>query len=504
MSPLGSEDVDARAKAQVGRTLRDKYHLDRLLGCGGMAAVYEATHRNGHRVAIKMLYPELGLDVEVLRRFVREGYAANRVNHPGAVRVLDDDRSEDGTAFLVMELLEGKTVDSIQTTEGVLEAWRVLPWMDQLLDVLAAAHAEGIIHRDVKPDNLFLTVDGRIKVLDFGIARVRDGSNMTATRTGTPFGTPPFMSPEQALSRSREIDARCDVFSTGATMFLLLSGRYVHQAETASEMLVRAATERAPPLSSIAPDVPAPIAAVVDRALAFAKTDRWPDARAMQAALRDAHARAFGRPMPALPPVPPGWTRAASSGSSDRALPRLHDGVSDTGPTVPREAPPKAPVELDATRLAPLQPPRPEIAATAPPTTSSPKSTPSRRARRVLALASLLAIVAAGAATWALRMRPAAPAIAASPQPSSTEPSSPPPSPPPSVTGTAAESAPPAASRPSEPAALAPASAAQSASAPLRSSSPGAPAHAAGHPRPPRPKPTASAEQDPDKIMGYQ
>src|SRR5580658_4907134 len=161
MSLLSSEETERRAREQVGKTLNGKYQLDALLGVGGMAAVYAATHRNGNRVAIKLLHPELTLSADVLARFIREGYAANRVGHPGAVRVLDDDRAEDGTAFLVMELLEGETLDVIQDSRGMrIAVADLMPWMDQLLDVLAAAHAKEIVHRDVKPENLFLTHGG--------------------------------------------------------------------------------------------------------------------------------------------------------------------------------------------------------------------------------------------------------------------------------------------------------------------------------------------------------
>src|ERR1700722_18713119 len=145
MSLLSTEETERRAQEQVGKTLNAKYRLDQLLGVGGMAAVYAASHRNGNRVAIKLLYPELTLSADVLVRFIREGYAANRVGHPGAVRVLDDDKTADGSVFLVMELLEGEAVDAIQFSRGGrISVTDLLPWIDQLLDVLAAAHEHEI------------------------------------------------------------------------------------------------------------------------------------------------------------------------------------------------------------------------------------------------------------------------------------------------------------------------------------------------------------------------
>jgi serine/threonine-protein kinase len=191
-----------------------------------MASVYEAVHRNGNRVAIKMLHPHLSINADLRSRFLREGYAANRVNHQGAVRVLDDDMTEDGSVFLVMELLKGETLDARWETRGSRLAHReVCEHAHQLLDVLAAAHGQGVVHRDIKPENLFLTTDGVLKVLDFGIARLRDASGAEgATQTGRMIGTPAFMPPEQALGRSRQIDGQTDLWAVGATMFTLVSG----------------------------------------------------------------------------------------------------------------------------------------------------------------------------------------------------------------------------------------------------------------------------------------
>ncbi len=281
------EDLVSRAQARLGAILSRKYRLDALLGIGGMATVYAAVHlRNGNRVAVKVLHRELSVEAFIRDRFLREGYASNAVEHPGTVRVLDDDVSEDGTVFLVMELLDGETLEQRWERAGrKLPLAEVVRWTWQLLDVLAAAHARGIVHRDLKPQNLFLTRDGQLKVLDFGMARVGEQA-ITVTRSGAVIGTPPFMPPEQALGRQREIDARSDVWSVGATVFTLLSGRLVHGGETPEEALVHAATCAAPPLLSAAPDVPPAFAQVIDRALAFGRADRWANAGAMQEAIQ--------------------------------------------------------------------------------------------------------------------------------------------------------------------------------------------------------------------------
>ncbi len=245
-----SDSSTTRSHARIGVVLRDKWRLDALLGVGGMAAVYAATHtNNGRRGAIKLLHPELAVNTEVRSRFLREGYAANKVEHPGTVAVLDDDVTEDGAVYLVMELLEGETLEARRDVTGVLEPAFVLPIIDKILDVLVAAHPKGIIHRDLKPDNIFLGSDGAVKVLDFGIARVREASGtgrQTMANAG-PMGTPAFMPPEQARGRWSEVGPRSDLWSLGATMFTLFTGRLVHEAETVNELLLAAMTKTAPP-----------------------------------------------------------------------------------------------------------------------------------------------------------------------------------------------------------------------------------------------------------------
>ncbi|MCU0659388.1 MAG: serine/threonine protein kinase [Polyangiaceae bacterium] len=279
-----------QALARVGSTLRGKWRLDELIGVGGMAAVYAATHRNGHRVAIKMLHPQLSFASSVQERFLREGYTANGIEHAGIARILDDDESEDGSPFLVMELLTGETLDTRwRRMAGRLPLAEVLAIGQALLDVLDAAHRKGILHRDIKPENVFLTADGQVKLLDFGIARVRevDPTAPSVTRTGATIGTPAFMAPEQARGRNREIDGRSDLWAVGATLFALLTGSFVHPGETPNEVLIKTATERAPSLRSLRWDLDERVIDVVDRALAFSPSDRWPDALSFRDALRE-------------------------------------------------------------------------------------------------------------------------------------------------------------------------------------------------------------------------
>jgi serine/threonine-protein kinase len=293
--------LQAQLQARVGTVLRGKWRIDGLLGSGGTAAIYSATHRNGHRSAIKMLLPEYRASPEVIKRFLKEGYVANDVGHAGVAIVTDDDVSEDGDYFLVMELLEGRSFDRVlrERREGV-PVGEIAHVAHEVLDVLVAAHARGIVHRDVKPENVFVLHDGRVKLLDFGIARLRQAhSEAGGTLLGTVMGTPAYMPPEQARGHWDEVDGQSDVWAVGAMMFSAIARRPVRSALTVNEELLQAMTQPPPPLHSVRPEVPLALCDVVDRALAFDKAARWPGAREMQAALR----AALGDEAPTIPPV---------------------------------------------------------------------------------------------------------------------------------------------------------------------------------------------------------
>jgi eukaryotic-like serine/threonine-protein kinase len=290
-------EVMQRAEARIGQVLRERYRIDAILGVGGMAVVYLATHRNKKRFAVKMLLPELASNAETRERFVREGYVANTVDHPGAVSVIDDDVTPDGAPFIVMELLDGEEVGVLAEKRGGLPIPTVLALADEVLGVLEAAHAKGVVHRDLKPANLFITRDGGVKVLDFGIARMREGglaASASLTRTGALMGTPAFLPPEQAGGRTRDVDHQTDLWALGATMFTLLTGHYVHDAENATQIIILAATQPARSLATVLPNAPATLVQLVDRALAFDKAVRWPNAAAMRAATREARRATSG------------------------------------------------------------------------------------------------------------------------------------------------------------------------------------------------------------------
>ena len=198
-------------QARVGTVLGGKWALERLLGSGGMASVYAAHHKIGRTAAVKVLHPEIAFDEQVRARFEREATAVNSIGHPGVVEILDLDVTSDGTHYLVMELLDGETVvDRCERRADVRLSW-LLDMSDQLLDVLIACHGKGIIHRDIKPENFFLLRDGKLKVLDFGIARMRDGLR---TQAGTSAGrwwaattgavaTPPMLAAEATAAVAR-------------------------------------------------------------------------------------------------------------------------------------------------------------------------------------------------------------------------------------------------------------------------------------------------------------
>ncbi len=288
------ETEDEVAARRIGKVIGGKWKLDRLIGTGGMAAVYAATGPGGQQAAVKILHPEMALRRDVRERFLREAYVANKVDHIGAVAVLEHGNDEE--AYLVMELLEGEPLSDRAKRLGGIPVPEMMGILDQVLDVLACAHDRGLIHRDIKPDNLFVCSDGRVEVLDFGLARMLDEvPGDFKTRTGLALGTLPYMAPEQALGRRAQLDGRADIFALGATAFRILARRKVHEADSEAELLMAMATQPAPPLASVATDVPRDVCAIVDLALAFNKDARYPDARTMQADVRAALA---GQPPP--------------------------------------------------------------------------------------------------------------------------------------------------------------------------------------------------------------
>ncbi|MEO7033627.1 MAG: serine/threonine-protein kinase [Polyangiaceae bacterium] len=270
--PSQEEETESELAALVGTTVADKYRVDRLIGRGGMGAVFQATNLAiGKRVALKFLDHEAARNREACQRFQREAEAASMAESAHIVQIFDSGVTEAGLPFLVMELLTGEDLRALLQREGRLSVAAALRIVSQVLRALVRAHDAGIVHRDLKPDNVFLCARDDdasfVKIVDFGIskvARVRHAD--TLTRRGTVLGTAFYMSPEQAQSFA-DIDGRTDLFSLGAILFEMLGGRPPHGGRTYEAVLIAICTHDAPDVRTLAPEVPAAVAAIVARAL---------------------------------------------------------------------------------------------------------------------------------------------------------------------------------------------------------------------------------------------
>lgn len=319
-------DVDEAAAELVGQTLDGKYLLEKLLGVGGMGAVYRAYHVGiGSDVAIKVLFAQ-GEGVrrrESLARFRREAQAAGSISHPNIVRVYDIGETDDGLSYLVMDLVEGRSLAEIVEDEAPLDEGRAVDLVEQVLLALEAAHEQGIVHRDVKPENVMVTVgpDGleRARVLDFGISKVRDidGEGVGLTQTGTILGTPLYMAPEQARGE-RDLDLRLDLYAVGTMLYLMLSGQPPYEAENYNALLVKIVSGSPPPLPTVVVGIDPHLVAVVEKAMARDRDHRFSSAREVIEALR-------GRASFEAPPAVPAAARtkdAEAEGREAAAVPR--------------------------------------------------------------------------------------------------------------------------------------------------------------------------------------
>ena len=273
----------------LGALLGGRYRVLRAIGRGGMGAVYEGVQEDlGRRVAIKVLHPHLALSPDVVERFKREAQATAALGHPNIVQVTDCRWEPGGPLYLVMELLHGTSLGQQISAHGRLHPRRVAFIASQLLDALAVAHRAGIVHRDIKPDNVFLTsmaqVHDVVKVLDFGVAKLMgQGPEAQLTSTGVAIGTPFYMAPEQA--RGLPVDARTDVYAVGVCMYHALSGRVPFNAPSFNALMFAIAEQTAPRLGSLAPDVDPALVAIIERAMAKDPGWRFASAAEMSSAL---------------------------------------------------------------------------------------------------------------------------------------------------------------------------------------------------------------------------
>jgi serine/threonine-protein kinase len=269
------------APLEPGRVLGGRYRLEGEIARGGMGTVWEATDPLlARQVAVKTLDPALATDEALRTRFRREAVTAAAVTHPNIVATYDTGDDE-GTAYIVMELVHGATLRALIDTEGRLPVAQAAQIAHQVADALSVAHARGLVHRDVKPGNVLVQPDGRVKVTDFGIAKATGGGD-ELTKSGMVVGTARYLAPEQVDGRT--VDDRADVYSLGLVLYEMLCGKAPFAADTDIATAVARLTTPAPSVVACRPDLPPALAHVVERALARDPGDRWPSA----AALRDA------------------------------------------------------------------------------------------------------------------------------------------------------------------------------------------------------------------------
>ena len=265
-----------------GRALGGQYELVTLIGSGGFADVYHAFDRRSREpVAIKVLYEHMARDPEVVKRFAREARVASQIVEQHVVRLLDTGQDA-GTYFIVMELVEGSTLYKVLADGRIFTPDEIVDIGSQALSGLEAAHAIGVVHRDVKPANLILTSEGLLKVMDFGIAKVSTGA--TQTRTGLFMGTPEYMAPEQVDNPSN-VDARTDLYSLGVTLYELLVGVPPFRAETPWATLAQHMMKAPPPPRDLRPDTPHTLQAILLRSLEKLPENRFQTAHDMRLAL---------------------------------------------------------------------------------------------------------------------------------------------------------------------------------------------------------------------------
>ncbi len=267
-----------------------QYRLLKKIGAGGMGEVYMAEHQLLKRpCALKLIKPEAGTNPTALARFEREVRSASRLSHPNTIAIFDYGHSEDGTFYYVMEYLPGMSLEALVQKTGPLPPGRVIYLLRQACAGLAEAHAIGLVHRDMKPANVFIAHRGGetdvAKVLDFGLVKLtQDPEAPTLTADLTVSGTPSYMAPEQATG-SRDLDVRADVYAMGAVAYFALTGRPPFSGDNAFAVMMAHARDQVTPPSEIQPGIPADLEAVVLKALEKKPDDRYPDARAMGRAL---------------------------------------------------------------------------------------------------------------------------------------------------------------------------------------------------------------------------
>ena len=375
---LDGEVLEADPASIVGTVLDGQYQMEALLGKGGMGAVYRARHiLLGDRVAIKVLPPEVRNNAEWLRRFRREGQAARRFRHANAVTVHDLRTTADGTIYMVMEYVEGHTLDLAIKTRGRFSAAEALDVLTPIMSVLDTAHSMGVVHRDLKPENIMIgkAENGPpvVKLLDLGIAKLREiagaenSGNTALTMAGQVLGTPYYMSPEQWGEIPRdgdvEIDGRADIYSLGLVFYEMILGRRCFSGNTLHELRREHVATKPKPLHEVAPDVPRAFSDAIERATAKDRADRQETAgmlaTELRAALDSAPAPQSGAEAPALTDTV-AITRNSGTKSDVNAPTMITmEGASVTSVQGDRPAATNAATVFEPAAPPPVSPPKP-------------------------------------------------------------------------------------------------------------------------------------------------
>ena len=407
--------VPSSTDPMTGRLLEGRYLMGSRIARGGMASVYEATDTRLQRtVAVKIMHPGMGDDEEFAARFVREARAAARLSHPNVVAVYDQG-NDDGTVFLAMELVPGHTLRDTITKESPMPPAKALALLEPVLSALAAAHRAGLIHRDVKPENVLIADDGRIKVADFGLAKAVSADTQHTATSGVLIGTVSYLAPELVVAGSA--DARADVYAAGVVLYELLTGAKPHEGESPIQVAYKHVHHDVPPPSALVPDLPPYVDALVARA-----TSREPGLRPADASVllhqvhRVSNALAHGVRDDAeltadLTPVmlARAWdeedARAAGHGSGDTA-PEMWDEAEMAALMGPRGGHEHT-VTYPAAKPPPVGPPTGGPRPSGPPREPRPprpqrpaRPRRSRRGPMLLVLALLLALAGGAGAYW--------------------------------------------------------------------------------------------------------
>ena len=366
LCPIDGEVLQSTSDPLIGETLAGKYSIEELIKTGGMGSVYRGKHvLMDKRVAIKVLRPSLAVDNDVVVRFSREAKAASRISHPHAVNVTDFGESENGVVFLVMEYLDGQTLKEVIKQDGAMSLERTVEIVRQVAGALDAAHEQGVIHRDLKSDNIMLSqTNGSdwAKVLDFGIAKIQQPEgvrDVDITAANLVIGTPQYMSPEQC-SQSGPIDKRSDVYSFGIIVYEMLAGRVPFTGESPTVIMMKQVQDEPPPISEFRPDLPTAVAQLISRALAKNPDDRFQSAGDLAKALAEGVA---GLAMAAPVTVANSPVAAAADDLDEETIVTPRQPLDEVTVVQPRRD--SAPLGYDAAPLS--QPP-----TTAPPAGANP------------------------------------------------------------------------------------------------------------------------------------